>query len=104
VVRDLEGLCVTAGVSARRAIVRGRVQGVGFRYFAERAARELGVRGWVRNRPDGTVETLAEGEADAVDRYLDRLRQGPIGSRVDAVEVAEAELGSPQFSSFEITR
>ena len=59
---------------ARRAVVSGRVQGVGFRFFAERAAREAGVKGWVRNRPDGTVETLVEGEQAAVDGYLDRLR------------------------------
>ena len=95
---------MTEAVSARRAVVRGRVQGVGFRFFAERAARELGVRGWVRNRSDGTVETLAEGEAEAVDRYLDRLRKGPLGSRVDAVEITDAEVASPQLSSFEITR
>jgi acylphosphatase len=103
-VSDRKGPSVTAGVSARRAVVRGRVQGVGFRYFAERAARELGVHGWVRNRSDGTVETLAEGDSEAVDRYLDRLRKGPLGSRVDAVEVAQAEVASPQLSSFEITR
>ena len=95
---------MTGALSARRAVVRGRVQGVGFRYFAERAARELGIRGWVRNRPDGTVETLAEGEGEAVDRYLDRLRKGPLGSRVDAVDIADAEVASPRLSSFEITR
>ena len=95
---------MTGTVTARRAVVRGRVQGVGFRYFAERAARELGVRGWVRNRPDGTVETLAEGETEVLDRYLDRLRKGPLGSRVDAVDVADANVTSPGLSSFEITR
>jgi acylphosphatase len=75
---------------------------VGFRFFAERAARDLGIRGWVRNLRDGTVETFAEGEDETVHRYLDRLRQGPFGSRVDAVDVTEAaEQG---LSSFEITR
>jgi len=77
------------GLTARRAIVRGRVQGVGFRFFAERAAREFGIRGWVRNLPDGTVETFAEGEADAVAGYLEKLRRGPLGSRVDAVDVTD---------------
>jgi acylphosphatase len=89
-------------VTARRAIVRGRVQGVGYRFFAERAARELGIRGWVRNLPDGTVETVVEGEDEAVRRYFERLRKGPLGSRVDAVDATDtAEQGLP---SFEITR
>ena len=65
------------GLTARRAIVRGRVQGVGFRFFAERAARELGVRGWVRNLPDGTVETFAEGEDDAVAAIPRAAAKGP---------------------------
>jgi acylphosphatase len=87
---------------ARRAVVRGRVQGVGFRFFAERAARQLGIRGWVRNLPDGTVETAAEGEDPAVTEYLDRLQRGPLGSRVDGVEVEPLEPRG--FASFEITR
>lgn len=88
-------------MTARRAVVSGRVQGVGFRFFAERAARELGVCGWVRNLPDGSVETVAEGEEDAVSRYLSRLKAGPRSSRVDSVAVDELE---PQgFRAFEIT-
>jgi acylphosphatase len=88
-------------VTARRAVVSGRVQGVGFRFFAERAARELGVRGWVRNLPDGSVETVAEGEEDAVSRYLARLKAGPRASRVD--EVAVDELPPQGLTVFEIT-
>ena len=87
---------------ARRAVVRGRVQGVGFRYFAERSARALGVKGWVRNRPDGTVETLAEGDDAAVTEYLARLVRGPAGARVDGVDVEPREPGN--FSDFEVTR
>ena len=87
---------------ARRAVVRGRVQGVGFRYFAERAARSLGVRGWVRNRPDGTVETVAEGDDTAVTEYLARLERGPAGRRVDGLDVEPREPG--HFSDFEVTR
>ena len=86
---------------ARRAVVSGRVQGVGFRFFARRAAREAGVRGWIRNRPDGTVESLVEGEDEAVARYVERLREGPHGSRVSDVEVREAV--SEGAASFEIT-
>lgn len=87
---------------ARRAVISGRVQGVGFRFFAERAARELGVKGWVRNLPGGSVETLAEGEADAVAQYLDRLREGPGPGKVTSVT---AEDVPPRgYGSFEITR
>ena len=77
---------------ARRAVVSGSVQGVGFRFFAERAAREAGVTGWVRNRPDGTVETVVEGEETAVARYLERLRRGPGGSRVTRFLEEEASV------------
>ena len=86
---------------ARRAVISGRVQGVGFRFFAERAAREAGVSGWVRNRPDGTVETVVEGEAGAVARYLERLRAGPLGGRVTAL--VEEEASFEGYVSFEIT-
>ena len=85
----------------RRGIVRGRVQGVGYRFFAQRAARELEVRGWVRNLSDGSVETVVQGEEQALARYFDRLRQGPRGSRVEAVLEEEAPVEI--FASFEIT-
>jgi acylphosphatase len=88
-------------VKARRAFVTGRVQGVGYRFFAERAARELGVCGWVRNLPDGRVEAVVEGDDAAIARFLERLRQGPRGSRVEAV--AEEDLSVSGFPSFEIT-
>lgn len=86
---------------ARRVTVAGRVQGVGFRFFAERSARELGLKGWVRNMPDGSVESVAEGEDDAISRYLDRLRQGPRMGGVERVQVEEISVSG--FSSFEIT-
>ena len=87
---------------ARRAVVSGRVQGVGFRWFAERAARDAGIAGWVRNRSDGTVETVAEGEPDAVERYLERLRAGAPGSRVTSLVQEEKPVEG--YGSFEITR
>jgi acylphosphatase len=71
---------------ARRLVISGRVQGVGFRFFAEDAARREGVTGWVRNLPDGRVEAYLEGEAEAVTRVERALRQGPRGARVDAVD------------------
>jgi acylphosphatase len=89
-------------VTARRAVVRGMVQGVGFRYFAQRSARSLGVRGWVRNRPDGSVESLAEGDEAAVAEYLARLEKGPTGSRVDGLEVEPVEPEG--ISAFEVRR
>lgn len=89
-------------MKTHRAVIKGRVQGVGFRFFAERAARELGLRGWVRNLPDGSVETVAEGDGEAVALYLARLREGPGASRVEAIVVEELETRG--YASFEITR
>src|SRR6266850_2253654 len=76
---------------ARRFLVRGRVQGVGFRWFVEREAHTLGIAGWVRNRADGTVEVLAMGTHDQLSGLRSRLREGPRAARVDDVEEAEAE-------------
>jgi acylphosphatase len=70
-------------------IVHGRVQGVGFRYSVERAARARGVAGWVRNRPDGSVEAVFEGDADAVDALLRLAGEGPRGAAVERVEVGD---------------
>jgi acylphosphatase len=67
--------------------INGTVQGVGFRFFAERAARRHGVSGFVRNLPDGRVEAAAEGEREAVDRFIAALRAGPSGAVVRDVDV-----------------
>jgi acylphosphatase len=72
---------------ARRYVISGRVQGVGFRFFTENAASREGVHGWVRNLPNGDVEAVAEGEAEAIERFERSIRQGPRGARVDRVEV-----------------
>jgi len=74
---------------ARRFLVSGRVQGVGFRYFAERIAAREGIHGWVRNLPDGRVEASAEGDAEAVERFERAVRHGPPAARVDDVDVTE---------------
>ncbi len=76
---------------ARRMTISGRVQGVGFRCFAQDAAIREGVTGWVRNLPDGRVEAHAEGEMEAVTRLERALRQGPRGGRVDHVVVEPEE-------------
>jgi len=73
-------------VEARRFVVRGRVQGVGFRWFVEREAHILGIVGWVRNNADGSVEVLAQGSRDQLLALRSRLREGPRAARVDAVE------------------
>jgi acylphosphatase len=75
---------------ARRFIVRGRVQGVGFRWFVEREAHILSIAGWVRNNHDGSVEVLAQGTCDQLSGLHGRLREGPRAARVDAVEVSDA--------------
>lgn len=72
--------------------VTGRVQGVGFRWFTTTAARELGVRGSVKNLRDGAVEIVAEGPAAAVETLARRIAQGPPGARVAAVEEVESDL------------
>jgi len=74
-----------------RLSISGRVQGVGFRAFTLRAARELGLSGWVRNRRDGTVEALVCGPSDAVEEMLARCRRGPRGSRVTKVLLSAVE-------------
>jgi acylphosphatase len=76
-------------LTARRFTVRGRVQGVGFRFFASERAALDGLAGWVRNTTEGTVEAEAEGERDAVDRFERALRHGPAGSRVDSVDAVD---------------
>ncbi len=77
---------------ARRFLVRGRVQGVGFRWFVEREARILGVVGWVRNNADGAVEVLAQGTREQLSGLRTRLQQGPRAARVDDVDESEANL------------
>ena len=75
-------------VTQRRlhAVVRGRVQGVGFRFTTQYEGQKLGLGGWVRNCPDGSVEVEAEGPADAVETFLSFLHRGPLGAHVSAVE------------------
>ena len=88
-------------IEARRFVVRGRVQGVGFRWFVEREAHMLGIAGWVRNNADGTVEVLAQGTNDQLSGLHSRLRQGPRAARVDNVEVSDARP-SASLSTFRI--
>jgi len=89
-------------IVARHFIVSGRVQGVGFRYFVQDAAVREGVSGFVRNRPDGTVEAHVEGEIEAVTRVERALAQGPPGARVDDLAVEPAPP-TGRTSGFRVT-
>lgn len=85
-------------MKALHATVTGRVQGVSFRYYTDERARELGVAGWVRNEPDGSVALHAEGADDAVDALVDWCRTGPALAKVRNVAVREAaETGATSF-------
>ena len=75
----------------KRVVVHGRVQGVFFRDSTRRRAEAAGVAGWVANRPDGTVEAVFEGDADAVEALVRWLHDGPRGADVERVEVEEGE-------------
>src|ERR1051325_6945000 len=84
---------------AKRFIVRGRVQGVGFRWFVDHEARELGLAGWVRNNIDGTVEVLAMGSEQQLALFVRKLQQGPRAARVDEVR-NRSRIRSPDLLLF----
>lgn len=85
-----------------RAITRGRVQGVGFRWFTQDAASTHGVTGWVRNRRDGTLEAELHGADADVQAVLCTLKQGPAGAQVDEVTVTDVPASTPASRGFEI--
>jgi acylphosphatase len=85
---------------ARRLRIRGLVQGVFYRESMRQQAVELKVAGWVRNRADGSVEAVLQGEVAAIERLIDWAREGPPAARVEAVEV-EAADGEPAFDAFQ---
>jgi acylphosphatase len=85
---------------ARLYRIRGRVQGVGYRYFTKRTALRLGVHGWVRNLPDGDVEVHAEASATVLESFRGQLERGPRFSEVRGVKEEATERA--QFSSFDI--
>ena len=88
---------------ALHLLIDGRVQGVGYRWFARQAGRELGLTGKVRNLPDGRVEVHAAGDSEQLARFIERLRQGPAASRV--TEISEEEMATvPDWEGFDIDR
>ncbi|MBA3257230.1 MAG: acylphosphatase [Pyrinomonadaceae bacterium] len=88
---------------ARRFLIRGGVQGVGYRFFAQRAAAEHQVVGYVRNEPDGSVEVLAEGPATNVEAFKNDLAAGPQWVRVEQVEEINLDP-SGAYTSFRVER
>ena len=88
---------------ARRFVINGRVQGVGFRWFTKDVAMREGVTGWVRNLPDGRVEALIEGDAEAIARVEQALHSGPPGARVQSVN-SLADDADGGYRSFTIER
>ena len=81
--------------------VHGRVQGVAFRWYTTRQAEVLGVTGWVRNRPDGTVQVVAEGPRDDLDTFLAWVERGPDHARVDRCDVFRSEAAGT-FTDFTV--
>lgn len=88
-------------IEAKRFLIGGRVQGVGFRFWAHRAAGRLGVVGWVRNLPDGQVEAFAAGTPRALLEFRQKLETGPGGAVVRGIETSEIRP-DPDWTEFEI--
>ena len=89
-------------MKATRLLVRGIVQGVGYRMFAARVARRLALHGYVRNLADGRVEAVATGPAEIIERFVADLRIGPPGGRVDGIDASEIEFTDGGLHGFEI--
>ena len=79
----------------RKLRIHGRVQGVWYRGWSVETARGLGLRGWVRNRGDGSVEMLVHGEKEAVRRMLEHCREGPPAARVERIDVEDSDEAAP---------
>ena len=85
---------------ARRVTVQGRVQGVFFRAWTQQQAQQVGVYGWVRNCPDGSVEAHLEGSESGVTHIVEKMRKGPSDANVDEVDVRDVQFDG--FSRFEV--
>ncbi len=92
-------------IQAVHVIVSGRVQGVGYRWFVQNVATKLGIKGYVRNLPDGTVELDAEGETESLNTLINEMKKGPRGAYVQALQEQRKPLQSEserRFTAFEI--
>jgi acylphosphatase len=88
-------------LSRIHAVIKGRVQGVGFRAFVYREANDIGLTGWVRNRWDGNVEVMAEGQRSALDRLIITLKRGPSSAMVSTLDV-DWQTGTGEFKHFSV--
>lgn len=84
----------------RRYLISGRVQGVGFRWFARSAAHRLGILGWVRNLPNHQVEAEGQGSTEALESFESELRRGPLGALVTEFDVSEISDETDSASAF----
>ncbi|RLQ88316.1 acylphosphatase [Notoacmeibacter ruber] len=91
-----------ANATCRKIHVTGRVQGVGFRAWTQDQAHELGVTGWVRNNPDGSVTALACGDTETLKRFGERLQDGPVAASVDELRTETADQADAPPSGFSI--
>lgn len=89
---------------SKHLIISGRVQGVGFRYFTYRAAKELNIKGWVKNLQDGTVETVFTGSPENVNNMQEKLKEGPARAKVQNIEEVEPTTDTDSFQDFSIRR
>lgn len=81
--------------------IHGKVQGVGYRFFATRVARRLGLKGWIRNLRDGTVDAVVEGETEAIDEWLEEIREGPRYAEVTKID-QEKKTFLGKFGDFDV--
>lgn len=89
-------------MKAQRHIrIHGKVQGVGYRFFATRVARRLGLKGWIQNNRDGTVDALVEGEASAIDEWVEELKEGPRYAEVTKID-QEAKDFTGKLPDFDV--
>lgn len=89
---------------SKHLIISGRVQGVGFRYYTYKNARELRIKGWVQNLHDGTVEVVLTGPPENVEKMQARLEEGPPSARVQQVEEVDEPINSDNLKDFSIRR
>ena len=90
------------GKARAHVLISGRVQGVAYRYFAEKYAKSFGITGWVKNLYDGRVEVLAEGDRNDLDCFLARLKEGPRLALIEDFDVTWEEFAN-EFQDFQIT-